>query len=324
MRPGLRIVLALGVFRAPDDWAAKELQELSFSNSGAGSHSEGLTLVIASLLSGSLENRKLTHEKRYVIGHENQNVQRPGAAGTGGQAVASLGPVKQLPASSTEEETGKVKLTSRPHRSNTWGQISAVELPLSKIPTAETQSWGRGAPGRLGLWTDCPECPPRPTRARPATGYKFAPGDWPAAPRWWSSPECRVSSELSPLTYLAMAEELILERCDLEIQANGRDHHTADLCHERLVLRRGQRFRLTLYFEGRGYESSVDSLTFGAVTEAPGMGKECWTLSTPFPISLLTVPRKLTLNAKSVVWLLVGTTPSGSARGHLTGTLAQG
>lgn len=63
-----------------------------------------------------------------------------------------------------------------------------------------------------------------------------------------------------------MAEELILERCDLEIQANGRDHHTADLCHEKLVLRRGQRFRLTLYFEGRGYESSVDNLTFGAVT----------------------------------------------------------
>lgn len=60
--------------------------------------------------------------------------------------------------------------------------------------------------------------------------------------------------------------ELILERCDLEIQANGRDHHTADLCHEKLVLRRGQRFRLTLYFEGRGYESSVDNLTFSAVT----------------------------------------------------------
>lgn len=63
-----------------------------------------------------------------------------------------------------------------------------------------------------------------------------------------------------------MAEELNLERCDLEIQANGRDHHTADLCQEKLVLRRGQRFRLTLYFEGRGYEASVDRLTFGAVT----------------------------------------------------------
>lgn len=55
--------------------------------------------------------------------------------------MASLDPVK-LPASSTEEETGKVKLTSRPHRPNTWAQISTVELPLSKIPVAETQSWG--------------------------------------------------------------------------------------------------------------------------------------------------------------------------------------
>nr|AAA40420.1 transglutaminase [Mus musculus] len=63
-----------------------------------------------------------------------------------------------------------------------------------------------------------------------------------------------------------MAEELLLERCDLEIQANGRDHHTADLCQEKLLVRRGQRFRLTLYFEGRGYQASVDSLTFGAVT----------------------------------------------------------
>lgn len=65
---------------------------------------------------------------------------------------------------------------------------------------------------------------------------------------------------------VSVSIELILERCDLEIQANGRDHHTADLCQEKLVLRRGQRFRLTLHFEGRGYEASVDSLTFGAVT----------------------------------------------------------
>ncbi|XP_043335418.1 protein-glutamine gamma-glutamyltransferase 2 [Cervus canadensis] len=63
-----------------------------------------------------------------------------------------------------------------------------------------------------------------------------------------------------------MAEELVLERCDLELEANGRDHHTADLCRERLVVRRGQPFWLTLHFEGRNYEASVDSLTFCAVT----------------------------------------------------------
>ncbi|XP_036042234.1 protein-glutamine gamma-glutamyltransferase 2 [Onychomys torridus] len=80
-----------------------------------------------------------------------------------------------------------------------------------------------------------------------------------------------------------MAEELILERCDLEIQANSRDHHTADLCQEKLVLRRGQRFRLTLYFEGRGYEASVDSLTFGAVT-GPVPSEETGT-KVRFPLS---------------------------------------
>ncbi|XP_055293184.1 protein-glutamine gamma-glutamyltransferase 2 [Moschus berezovskii] len=63
-----------------------------------------------------------------------------------------------------------------------------------------------------------------------------------------------------------MAEELVLERCDLELEANGRDHHTADLCRERLVVRRGQPFWLTLHFEGRNYEASVDSLTFCAMT----------------------------------------------------------
>ncbi|XP_012610673.2 protein-glutamine gamma-glutamyltransferase 2 [Microcebus murinus] len=61
-----------------------------------------------------------------------------------------------------------------------------------------------------------------------------------------------------------MDEELILERCDMELEANGLDHHTADLCRDRLVVRRGQPFRLTLHFEGRGYEPKVDTLSFTA------------------------------------------------------------
>lgn len=52
--------------------------------------------------------------------------------------------------------------------------------------------------------------------------------------------------------------------------------------------------------------------------------KGCWTMSTLFPISLVDCSRKVALKAKSVVYLLVGTTPSGSARGHLAGILAQG
>lgn len=73
-----------------------------------------------------------------------------------------------------------------------------------------------------------------------------------------------------------MAEDLILERCDLQLEVNGRDHRTADLCRDRLVLRRGQPFWLTLHFEGRGYEASVDTLTFSAVT-GPAPSEEAGT-----------------------------------------------
>lgn len=68
------------------------------------------------------------------------------------------------------------------------------------------------------------------------------------------------------LMSLTVSVDLVLERCDLELEANGRDHHTADLCRERLVVRRSQPFRLTLHFEGRNYEAGVDSLTFSVVT----------------------------------------------------------
>ncbi|XP_006144187.1 protein-glutamine gamma-glutamyltransferase 2 [Tupaia chinensis] len=80
-----------------------------------------------------------------------------------------------------------------------------------------------------------------------------------------------------------MAEDLVLERCDLELEANGQDHHTADLCRERLVVRRGQPFRATLHFEGRNYESSVDKLTFSAVT-GPAPSEEAGTKAR-FPLS---------------------------------------
>ncbi|XP_037351124.1 protein-glutamine gamma-glutamyltransferase 2 isoform X1 [Talpa occidentalis] len=80
-----------------------------------------------------------------------------------------------------------------------------------------------------------------------------------------------------------MAEELILERCDLELEANGRDHHTADLCRKSLVVRRGQPFWLTLHFEGRSYDAGVDRLTFSAVT-GPDPSKEAGTKAR-FPLS---------------------------------------
>ncbi|XP_037020409.2 protein-glutamine gamma-glutamyltransferase 2 [Artibeus jamaicensis] len=80
-----------------------------------------------------------------------------------------------------------------------------------------------------------------------------------------------------------MAEDLVLERCDLELEANSRDHHTADMFQKGLVVRRGQPFRITLYFEGRNYEASVDRLTFTVVT-GPAPSKDMGT-KVRFPLS---------------------------------------
>ncbi|XP_059562108.1 protein-glutamine gamma-glutamyltransferase 2 [Myotis daubentonii] len=80
-----------------------------------------------------------------------------------------------------------------------------------------------------------------------------------------------------------MAEDLNVEKWDLELEANGRDHHTADLCRERLVVRRGQYFRLTLHFQGRSYEASVDRLTF-SVSTGPAPSQEAGTKAR-FPLS---------------------------------------
>ncbi|XP_066093963.1 protein-glutamine gamma-glutamyltransferase 2-like [Saccopteryx bilineata] len=80
-----------------------------------------------------------------------------------------------------------------------------------------------------------------------------------------------------------MAEDLLVERWDLELETNGRDHHTANLCRERLVVRRGQYFWLTLYLKGRNYEAGVDSLTFSVAT-GPAPSEEAGTKAR-FPLS---------------------------------------
>ncbi|XP_068769139.1 protein-glutamine gamma-glutamyltransferase 2 [Struthio camelus] len=63
-----------------------------------------------------------------------------------------------------------------------------------------------------------------------------------------------------------MAEELLLETCDLQCESNGRAHRTAALGCRQLVVRRGQPFALTLRFAGRGYEEGLDKLAFNVET----------------------------------------------------------
>ncbi|CAH2292171.1 -glutamine gamma-glutamyltransferase 2 [Pelobates cultripes] len=63
-----------------------------------------------------------------------------------------------------------------------------------------------------------------------------------------------------------MAEDLVLESCDLDCASNNRDHHTADVGCTQLIVRRGQPFNVTLHFSPRGYEEGVDQLALNIQT----------------------------------------------------------
>ncbi|XP_074068010.1 protein-glutamine gamma-glutamyltransferase 2 [Macrotis lagotis] len=63
-----------------------------------------------------------------------------------------------------------------------------------------------------------------------------------------------------------MANELTVEKSDLEYKKNSKNHKTFGMCQKRLVVRRGQPFHITIYFHGRGFEASVDKLYFTVET----------------------------------------------------------
>ncbi|XP_053901240.1 protein-glutamine gamma-glutamyltransferase 2 [Malaclemys terrapin pileata] len=63
-----------------------------------------------------------------------------------------------------------------------------------------------------------------------------------------------------------MAEDLVLESCNLDCESNNQNHMTADMGSQQLVVRRGQSFTITLHFAGRGYEEGVDRLTLNVET----------------------------------------------------------
>lgn len=60
--------------------------------------------------------------------------------------------------------------------------------------------------------------------------------------------------------------DLVLEKWDLQRDRNGREHRTAEMGGQQLVVRRGQPFTITLCFSGRGYEEGVDKLAFNVET----------------------------------------------------------
>ncbi|XP_063152866.1 protein-glutamine gamma-glutamyltransferase 2 [Candoia aspera] len=80
-----------------------------------------------------------------------------------------------------------------------------------------------------------------------------------------------------------MAEDLQLETWDLQCEQNNREHRTSEMGSQRLIVRRGQPFQITLHFSGRAYEEGVDKLTFTAET-GPCPIETSGTRS-PFPLS---------------------------------------
>lgn len=58
----------------------------------------------------------------------------------------------------------------------------------------------------------------------------------------------------------------MLESWDLQCERNGREHRTAEMGCQQLVVRRGQPFTITLHFSGRSYEEEVDKLAFNVET----------------------------------------------------------
>ncbi|KAJ1124071.1 hypothetical protein NDU88_002534 [Pleurodeles waltl] len=63
-----------------------------------------------------------------------------------------------------------------------------------------------------------------------------------------------------------MAQDLKLDSCDLGCQVNNKQHRTADIGCAKLIVRRGQSFAITLNFQSRGYQETVDQIAFNVQT----------------------------------------------------------
>ncbi|XP_055460091.1 protein-glutamine gamma-glutamyltransferase 5 isoform X2 [Psammomys obesus] len=63
-----------------------------------------------------------------------------------------------------------------------------------------------------------------------------------------------------------MAQGLEVALTDLQSSRNNVRHHTEEISVDRLVVRRGQAFSITLYFKNRGFQPGIDSIIFVAET----------------------------------------------------------
>uniref|UniRef100_A0A8C5UY48 protein-glutamine gamma-glutamyltransferase n=1 Tax=Microcebus murinus TaxID=30608 RepID=A0A8C5UY48_MICMU len=64
-----------------------------------------------------------------------------------------------------------------------------------------------------------------------------------------------------------MAQGLEVVLTDFQSSRNNLRHHTQEISVDRLVVRRGQAFRITLYFRNRGFQPGLDNIIFMTETE---------------------------------------------------------
>uniref|UniRef100_A0A8C0SVY2 protein-glutamine gamma-glutamyltransferase n=2 Tax=Canis lupus familiaris TaxID=9615 RepID=A0A8C0SVY2_CANLF len=64
-----------------------------------------------------------------------------------------------------------------------------------------------------------------------------------------------------------MEQGLEVALTDLQSAWNNVQHHTEEISSERLLVRRGQAFNITLYFRNRGFQPGLDNVIFMAETE---------------------------------------------------------
>ncbi|XP_074091333.1 protein-glutamine gamma-glutamyltransferase 5 [Macrotis lagotis] len=60
----------------------------------------------------------------------------------------------------------------------------------------------------------------------------------------------------------AMAQGLEVSVSDFQFYQNNVQHHTEEISFQRLIVRRGQPFFITLYFKNRGFQSDLDKIIF--------------------------------------------------------------
>lgn len=138
----------------------------------------------------------------------------------------------------------------------TGAQPSEHSWKDSQSGTVTASSW-RDAPAHLGsqgAWVGGSDPWPR---SQPRTRGGHSHLSFPSVGTAWHVPGSVPASAFA---------DLVLETWDLHCDRNGREHRTAAMGCEQLVVRRGQPFAITLRFSGRAYEEALDKLSFNVET----------------------------------------------------------